>query len=261
MPTTNPTITSAWTKIADNTDPELLASWREAVTLEVATTLTNAAPSAGFGGHRLHRGGVLTRRMVGAGYVWAKLADSNSYPASIALAVSKNGLADQGPTTVGGKAVLTSALLTRPADTVAYAALDTLANSTSAPVVLTFAGMARIAGGSGRIAKARMETNQSSNVARFRLHLFSVAPTALNDNVPYTLLWANRDKRVGTLDFPAAVTEGTGSDAARAHVFDARIDYVCAAADTALYGLLETLDAFTPASAQQIYLELIGSQN
>ena len=32
--------------------------------------------------------------------------------------------------------------------------------------------------------------------------------------------------------------------------------YVCAAADTTIYCILTTLDAFTPASAQQFYLEI-----
>lgn len=162
---------------------------------------------------------------------------------------------------VGGYMAPVAATLTRPADTTAYAAKDAVANSTSAPTVLTFSKIARLPGSSMYIVKWRLFTNQSTNTARFRLHLYHTSPTAINDNAAFTLLWANRANRTGYLDFPACQTEGTGSDAANSQVKDERLSVCCAVGDRNLYGLLETLDAFTPASGQIFYIELTADQN
>lgn len=162
---------------------------------------------------------------------------------------------------VGGYMVTVSATLTRPADTTAYTAKDAIANSTSAPTALTFSKLARLPGGSGYIVKARLITNQSTNTARFRLHLFNTSPTAINDNAAYTLLWANRAARLGTIDFVACQTEGSGSDAANSQNDTVRLPFVCAAADRNIYGLLEAIDAFTPASGQIFYIALTPDQN
>ncbi len=162
---------------------------------------------------------------------------------------------------VGGYMATVPVTLTRPADTTAYAAKDAVSNSTSAPDVLTFSKLARLPGGSGYIVKARLMTNQSTNTARFRLHLYHTTPTAINDNAAHTLLWANRANRIGYIDFAACATEGTGSDAANSQNDTVRMPFVCASGSRAVYGLLETLDAFTPASGQIIYVELSTDLN
>lgn len=165
----------------------------------------------------------------------------------------------------GGEIVSKSVELTRPADTTAYAALDAVSNSTSSPVVLTFENIARKVGGSGYITKAQLATNQKTNTARFRLHLFSAAPTAINDNSPYLTLYANIASRVGVIDFPACATEDpTNSTQATSQAMAGQanlpLPFVCGA-DANLYGLLETLDVFTPASGQQITIKLTADQN
>ena len=162
---------------------------------------------------------------------------------------------------VGGSMALVAASFTRPADTTAYTAKDAVSNSTSAPTVLTFTNLARVNAGSGYIVKARLITNQSTCIARFRLHLFHTAPTAINDNAAYTLLYTNAAIRLGYIDFPACQTEGSGSDAANAQNDTVRLAFVCAAASRTIYGVLETIDAFTPASAQQFYIELTADDN
>ena len=162
---------------------------------------------------------------------------------------------------VRGMTVSSVATITRPADTTAYAAKDAVANSTSAPVVLSFTGIGRYNGQDGYIVKARLLTNQAANVAQYRLHLFTAAPTAINDNAAYTLLWANRAARIGVIDIGPLSTEGTGSDAANGLNADVRLPFTCASTDSKLYGLLETLTAFTPASGQLFYIELVVEQN
>lgn len=161
-------------------------------------------------------------------------------------------------------AVVASATITRPADTTAYAARDVI--STGAGAVLTFANMGRVVGGSGIILRARMLTDQKANVSSHRLHLFSVAPTAIADNSPYLLLYANAANRIGMIDFPAMATEDPTNSTAAAAMRPSsdgaypppNLWYKCAAADTALYGILETLSVFTPASAQNYFIELGG---
>lgn len=163
---------------------------------------------------------------------------------------------------VGGRlAVVAASELTRPANTTAYAALDAVSDSTTSPTVLTFSNAARVNVGSGYVVGARLMTDQAANVARFRLHLFHTSPTAINDNAAFTLLYANRATRVGVIDFPAMDDEGSGSTGAEARNVDVRLPFVCAAASDDLFGLLEVLDAFTPASGQKFYAELVIDQN
>ena len=75
---------------------------------------------------------------------------------------------------------------------------------------------------------------------------------------PKPMLYANKDKLIGRIDLDPCKTEDTSSDAAYA-LSTALMPYVCAAADTTIYCILTTLDAFTPASAQQFYLKLLVS--
>ena len=167
--------------------------------------------------------------------------------------------------TVGGNTAIVQVAFTRPADQTAYAAKDAVSNSTSAPVALSFTA-ARVSSGSGYITKVRLITDQSTNVAQFRLHLFNVTPTPINDNSPYTLLWANRGSRVGFIDVGPLQTEGTGSDSANGMNIDVRLAFACAVGDTNLYCLVETLTAFTPSlgleqSGQNFLIEFGIEQN
>lgn len=152
-----------------------------------------------------------------------------------------------------------TATITRPADTNAYAALDAVSNSTSAPVPATFANLIRVASYDGYITKARLVSSVSTQVQRMRLHLFRSTVTAYNDNAAHTVLYANNTARIGVIDFPALKTEGTGSDCAYAYVQDLRV--AVSSATTDVFGLLETLDAFTPASAQTLFIALSCDQN
>lgn len=162
---------------------------------------------------------------------------------------------------VGGSTVAVTASFTRPADANAYSALDAVSNSTSAPAVLTFSNAMRVSSGSGYLTKARLCTDQSTNTARYRLFLFSSAtPTLINDNSPYTMLWSENAIRIGQVDIPALNTEGTGStEACGTNIVD-RIPLV-ASGSANVYGVLETLDSWTPASAENFAITLWVDQN
>lgn len=164
------------------------------------------------------------------------------------------------PGVVSTQCAILTATFARPADTTAYAVNDAVSNSTSAPTILTFAGAGRVVGGSGEIIKAELCTDQAACVAAFRLHLFTTSVAAKNDNAAYDSLYTSRNSRVGYIDFPGVSQEGTGSTSAFSLVTGS-VPFVCDAASTTLYGLLQTKSALTPASAQNFNIRLLVRKN
>ena len=166
---------------------------------------------------------------------------------------------------VGGNTITVGIEFTRPADTAIYAAKDVVCNSVGAPAALVFTNVARVVAGSGYIVKARLMTDQVACVARFRLHLFNTTPAPIADNALYTLLYANTAARIGHFDFPAMQTEGAGSTAANAilvpNMSNLVMAYVAGGATRNLFGILTTLDVFTPASGQKFYVVLSAENN
>ena len=168
------------------------------------------------------------------------------------------------PVPISGVTAKVGVELTRPADTTAYTAKDVVSDSTSAPSVLTFADFARVNQGSGIIVRARLMTDQKTCTAGFRLHLFHTAPTAINDNSPYLLLYANAANRIGMIDFPAMTSEDATNSTAASTMRPSsdgsygtpNLWYQAASASRAIYGILETTSAFTPASGQKFFIEL-----
>lgn len=161
---------------------------------------------------------------------------------------------------VSGFQVATGALFTRPSDTTPYSALDAVSNSTSTPALIEFAGAARDVGGSGIILSAR-HLKSSTAIASYRLHLYrNNSASAVNDNAPFPLLFANRLGRIGFIDFTHG-TGGTGSDSTNALSTFVGLPFVCDAATSSLFGILTTTTAYTPASGEQHFIELSISQN
>lgn len=153
-----------------------------------------------------------------------------------------------------------SVLFSRPADTSAYAAQDVVSNSTSAPALLEFADAARENGGSGIIVSARHLKN-STATGGFRLHLYcNNNATPVNDNAQFPLLFANRLNRIGFIDF-SHISGGTGSDSTSALTVFTGLPFVCDSASSSLFGILTALTAYTPASAEQHFIELAVVQN
>jgi hypothetical protein len=77
MATTNVTVTSTWTKLANTEDDHVFVTAAGPAVLEVATTAADAAPS-GIVGHRLpvaSIGDAISRDLLGPGYVWCRIAD------------------------------------------------------------------------------------------------------------------------------------------------------------------------------------------
>lgn len=169
---------------------------------------------------------------------------------------------------VGGTTVAVGVEITRPADTTAYAANDSVNTSTSAPTLITFANASRVASGTGYITKARLTTDQSACVAQMRLWLYNANTAFLNnDNAAFLIKYADKATRIGYIDFPALSTEA-GSDCAFSFVPDSdpatpNFTALAFTADSgrSIYGAFETKTAFTPASGQKFYVELTFETN
>lgn len=148
-----------------------------------------------------------------------------------------------------------STSFTRPANITAYAAEDVVGPATAALLSFSAVGGEGIVAGSKYYVKSlRVATdNATVTFGSFRLYLTTVSQTAIADNSPQTLLYANRAGVVGYIDFSLS-TGGTGSDSAEAYVTG--IDMPITTSTSAIYGYLVAKAAYVPASGQQFYLRL-----
>lgn len=196
-------------------------------------------------------------------------------PAALGQGTKAQGLrvvlpSDQDPLQVGGSIVTLVGTFTRPANTTAYTANDVVSNSTSATTLIVITNAARVVGGSGYIVGARLTTDLKSITPRVRLHVYNAStPTIAVDNAAMQLRYTDSSKRIRSVDMPALSTpiDATNSTQSEASLPDPtngnppRIPFICASGDRNLYILLETLDAFTPASGQGFTLTVDIDQN
>lgn len=154
---------------------------------------------------------------------------------------------------------------TRPADTNAYTAGDAVNNSTSAPVCMKFANVARVNGGQGKIVRAIIECNFATVTnGTFRLHLFTKTFTPSNDNAAFAVLHANAVNYLGTFDFPTLVADSSSAAAAQSQQSPAvsatgflPLEFACDSGDSAIYGALVATGAYTPSSAEVFNIILV----
>lgn len=149
---------------------------------------------------------------------------------------------------VGGHTVISSTSFTRPNDTATYASGDVVANSTSVPVVMTFANCARLNAGSGIILSALLIDGSNPTLkGDFELWLFRTSPAIDNDNA----LWTPTDAELATLVkvivFGSAPTLGDATVGAVGNcVYDApgvNQAFVCGAGVKTLFGVLVVRNA------------------
>jgi hypothetical protein len=151
---------------------------------------------------------------------------------------------------------------TRPSDTNAYTAGDSVTDSTSAPTVRTFASAFRSLVPKGRVLSALLiKSDKSVSNATFRLHLFNATVTPTNDNSALSILYTDRAKYIGHIAFTCKQTQGSGDAAfAVGCVADStnnqRIDLPFVGANNTLYGVLEATGAYTPVSAEKFSIQL-----
>lgn len=152
----------------------------------------------------------------------------------------------------------------REAAAAQYAVNDVISSNTSAPILQSFANATRIAGGSGTILSARAFLDQATlptGWGTLRMHLYHDAVTQPNDNDPFAMLFANRVKRVGFIDFSGWQSGGSGSDATGSLITGINLPFVTTG--TSLYYILETRSALTSNFAQNanLWFELQILQN
>ncbi len=170
-----------------------------------------------------------------------------------------------GTMIVGGKHVLVSHTITRPADTDQYTARDVVANSTTSPVVATFSGcgIPRNVGndaGSGLIRSATLiHSSYVSTGPDFLLFLFTVSPTTQNDNAEFAVTDADLLTCIGTIPFTTWVigknTGGAGGSQID-YEKDVNLVFRCAAGDQDLYGIMIELSTYTPVSGESFKIVL-----
>ena len=138
------------------------------------------------------------------------------------------------------------ASFTRPNDTTAYTAGDTLGGPSA---ILTFAGLgAGSAPGRNLLiasATLRIDVNAvPAGMGAFRLHLYTAVPDAIADNAAWDLASAgDRAKYQGFIDF-ASPTDLGSTLWSQADGVNHQVQLADGA--TALYGVLQTTGAFTP---------------
>jgi hypothetical protein len=148
-----------------------------------------------------------------------------------------------------------SASFARPDNTTAYGAGDVV--GTDPATNLTFLDMG-VAGEELIILGARVLVKKETaalslppGCSKFKLHLYSAAPTALVDNVAFALPYVDGDKYVGCITFSTPIDKG---DVLFSQ--DDGINMPVNLASPNLYGILETVGAYTPTAKVVKVIEL-----
>jgi len=161
---------------------------------------------------------------------------------------------------VGGNTAVATATFNRPANTTPYSAGDLVANSATAGSVTPLSlAAARKNAGTGRVLRARLSKSGASTTnASFRVHLFKTSPsTTAGDNVAFSAA-VNGVAAVylGSIDVTMDRVFSDGAKGMGALDLGPCISFQAATGATAIFGLIEALAAYTPASAETFTLEL-----
>jgi hypothetical protein len=143
--------------------------------------------------------------------------------------------------------------LTRPADTTAYAAGDAITDSTSSPndIEFDFSGIAA----NGDMLEITKVVIADSGITSesLSLRLFDAAVTATNDNSAFSVSDSDNNNSVSLITLISKDRAGASTlyDSGAISEF-VKLD----AADDTLYGLLRTISAFTPISAETFQITI-----
>jgi len=169
-------------------------------------------------------------------------------------------------TKITGYTKVVTAAITRPNDTTAYTAGDSIADKTSAATLLTFTDAARHAGGSGVLLDALLvDSAAQTTKLDAELYLFDTTMTAPVDNAA----WAPTDAILATLvaivDFGSSPWVGcptAGADGNVAYqVQNNNAGFVCGASSRDLFGVLVARNAYTPVALEVLTIRLKIAQD
>lgn len=159
---------------------------------------------------------------------------------------------DQPQLQVESPAAMVTVSITRPADTTAYAAGDVVG---AASAINTFASFGA-AGDNMLLTTAIFRMDVAAvpiGLAALRLHLYGASPTAIADNAVFNLVAGDRANYLGFIDIAAPVDLGD-----TLYSQNVQINKHIKLAGTSLFAVLQTMAAFTPASAQVFSLSVGG---
>ena len=168
---------------------------------------------------------------------------------------ASQGVSDAGSSlTVDGKAYRSTATITRPSNTTAYAAGDVVGDTGGSAIIsLTAAGPTAGFVILQSVSLIFSDSVVPSGMGAFRIHLYSASPTAIADNAAFDLVSGDRDAYMGYIDLPAPLDFGS--------TIYTQTDYPgrlikLAAASTTLFAEIETRGAYTPVSASTVSLRI-----
>lgn len=153
--------------------------------------------------------------------------------------------------------IATSPILTRPADTTAYASGDLVANSTTAGSVTPLSlSLSPVAGGLGFIRHARLlKSGTGVTNAAFRVHFYETVPTVTNgDNGAWL---STRAGWLGSVDVTIDKAFSNGAAGIGIPTLSGlqAIVFKQASAQKRIFALIEARGAYTPASAETFTVE------
>ena len=155
---------------------------------------------------------------------------------------------------VAGGSYRSTATITRPANTTAYTAGDVVGD-TGGSAIITLAS-AGPSGGFALVQSISLVFSDSvvpAGMGAFRVHLYSVSPTAIADNAAFDLVSGERDTYMGFIDLPTPQDFGS--------TVYTQTDYIgrlvkLAAASSSLFAEIETRGAYTPVSASTVSIRV-----
>ena len=154
---------------------------------------------------------------------------------------------------------------TRPADTTAYTAQDSVSDSTTVPTIRTFVerqnphkttnDIGLVMGGSYMVKSIQLtkSTNTTTN-ASFDVYFYTSGVTANNDNAEHGISYANKIYRIGKTNMTLATSGTNQSDCAEKIEQDVNITFL--ALGTTIFARLVAAAAYTPASGEKFYCEV-----
>jgi hypothetical protein len=164
------------------------------------------------------------------------------------------GNVDGSSIAVDGKAYRTTATITRPSDTTAYAAGDVVGDTGGSAIIsLTAAGPNAGFVLIQSVSLVFSDSTVPSGMGAFRVHMYSASPTAIADNAAFDLLSGDRATYMGFIDLPAP--QDLGSSLYTQTDYPGRLIKL-AAASTTLFVEIETRGAYTPVSASTVSIRM-----
>lgn len=151
---------------------------------------------------------------------------------------------------------------TRPADTTQYAAGDLVANNATAGSVAPLKFSLNGVGRSGILRRVRIyKSTTTATAASFALNLFTSEPTVANGDNGVLSVSANVDSWIGRVAVDMSSTAEAGASTGLIQA-SANVEIGISLPNTGgtIYGLLEAVGTYTPASAESFtaWLEIEG---